>query len=141
MIDGFAVSLARLIVYSMTQDSLPSAPSTNPTPYATTPLASGMNTPRLMSSSASSGAVGDYLTAHLNKVHLAGIKTHIGGSKALDSLVRLIASTESFFHPSNSGAWTSDVCRLYLETQKSIILHVLSVACSTLSEETNVLTG
>ncbi|KAF8898414.1 hypothetical protein BD779DRAFT_1607229 [Infundibulicybe gibba] len=30
----------------------------------------------------------------------------IAGSKALDSLDRLITSTESFFHPSNSGAWT-----------------------------------
>ncbi|KAF8922284.1 armadillo-type protein [Mucidula mucida] len=31
---------------------------------------------------------------------------YIGGSRALDSLGRLITSTESFFHPSNSGAWT-----------------------------------
>ncbi|THV06075.1 hypothetical protein K435DRAFT_712109 [Dendrothele bispora CBS 962.96] len=29
------------------------------------------------------------------------------GSKALDTLERLITSTESFFHPSNSGQWTS----------------------------------
>lgn len=31
------------------------------------------------------------------------------GCKALDSLDRLITSTESFFHPSNSGAWTVNV--------------------------------
>ncbi|KAH7883839.1 hypothetical protein F5I97DRAFT_1969128 [Phlebopus sp. FC_14] len=31
---------------------------------------------------------------------------YLGGSKALDSLDRLITSTESFFHPSNSGPWT-----------------------------------
>lgn len=31
------------------------------------------------------------------------------GSKALDSLDRLITSTESFFHPSNSGQWTTNV--------------------------------
>jgi len=103
------LSLARIIVYSMTPDSLPSAPSTNPTPYATTPLTSGANTPHLMNSGASSGAVGDYLTAHLTKASFAGLKTHIGGSKALDSLVKLITSTASFFHPSNSGAWTSDL--------------------------------
>ncbi|EIN13635.1 hypothetical protein PUNSTDRAFT_94829 [Punctularia strigosozonata HHB-11173 SS5] len=31
---------------------------------------------------------------------------YLAGSKALDSLDRLITSTESFFHPSNSGPWT-----------------------------------
>lgn len=30
----------------------------------------------------------------------------VAGSKALESLERLITSTESFFHPSNSGPWT-----------------------------------
>lgn len=35
----------------------------------------------------------------------------IAGSKALDSLDKLITSTESFFHPSNSGAWTVNVSR------------------------------
>ncbi|VDB99350.1 unnamed protein product [Peniophora sp. CBMAI 1063] len=30
----------------------------------------------------------------------------VAGCKALDSLARLIHSTESFFHPSNSGVWT-----------------------------------
>lgn len=33
-------------------------------------------------------------------------KGYMAGSKALDSLDRLITSTESFFHPSNSGPWT-----------------------------------
>ncbi|KAJ4476678.1 hypothetical protein J3R30DRAFT_3759946 [Lentinula aciculospora] len=31
---------------------------------------------------------------------------YLAGSKALDSLDRLITSTESFFHPSNSGPWS-----------------------------------
>ena len=31
------------------------------------------------------------------------------GSKALDSLDRLITSVESFFHPSNHGKWTVNV--------------------------------
>ena len=64
-----------------------------------------MNTPRHQSSS-----VGDYLTAPLGKLPFLSLKSYVGGSKALDSLVKLIASTESFFHPSNSGAWTTDVC-------------------------------
>lgn len=34
---------------------------------------------------------------------------YIAGSKALDSLDRLITSTESFFHPSNSGPWSATV--------------------------------
>src|SRR5437016_2755487 len=34
---------------------------------------------------------------------------YLAGSKALDSLDRLITSTESFFHPSNSGQWTLNV--------------------------------
>jgi len=36
-------------------------------------------------------------------------RTYLAGCKALDSLARLIVSTESFFHPSNSGSWTADV--------------------------------
>ncbi|KAF8078288.1 hypothetical protein FPV67DRAFT_1663041 [Lyophyllum atratum] len=34
-------------------------------------------------------------------------KGYIAGSKAVDSLDRIITSTESFFHPSNFGPWTS----------------------------------
>lgn len=30
----------------------------------------------------------------------------LAGSRALDALDKLITSTESFFHPSNSGPWT-----------------------------------
>jgi proteasome activator subunit 4 len=41
-------------------------------------------------------------------------KGYKAGSRALDSLDRLITSTESFFHPSNSGPWSTIVslCRL-----------------------------
>jgi hypothetical protein len=39
---------------------------------------------------------------------------YLAGSKALDSLDKLITSTESFFHPSNSGHWTIMV-RLFAE--------------------------
>jgi proteasome activator subunit 4 len=30
----------------------------------------------------------------------------VAGSRALDSLDKLITSVESFFHPSNAGQWT-----------------------------------
>ena len=34
---------------------------------------------------------------------------YVAGSKALDSLDRLITSIETFFHPSNTGTWTLSV--------------------------------
>ena len=34
---------------------------------------------------------------------------HLAGSKAMESLDRFITSTESFFHPSNSGLWSLSV--------------------------------
>lgn len=33
-------------------------------------------------------------------------KTYLGGSRSLEHLAKLITSCESFFHPSNHGAWT-----------------------------------
>lgn len=97
-------SLARIIVYSMAPDGLPSPASNAPTPFMT-PMPSGMNTPQIATASA-----GDYLGIPLRKSAPSKDKTYLAGSRALDSLARLIASTESFFHPSNSGAWTADVC-------------------------------
>ena len=55
------------------------------------------------------GTLGDYLSAPLGKGGHHKAKTYLAGSKALDSLVRFIASTEGFFHPSNSGSWTNDL--------------------------------
>jgi proteasome activator subunit 4 len=92
-------SLAKIIVYSMTQDGIPAPVSTAGSPLFT-PLPSGISTPVFMATPAA-----DYLSAPLSLGH----QTYIGGSRALDSLARLIASTESFFHPSNSGAWTNDL--------------------------------
>ena len=103
-------SLARIIVYSMAPDSMPTPGSNVPTP-ALTPFQSGMNTP--MPHDARKGVIGDYLSAPLSKGGLAKAKTYLAGSRALDSLAKLIATVESFFHPSNSGAWTADV-RIFL---------------------------
>jgi proteasome activator subunit 4 len=49
-----------------------------------------------------------YLKAGTRGVPKAA-KTYLAGCKALDSLSRMIISTESFFHPSNSGTWTADL--------------------------------
>lgn len=34
---------------------------------------------------------------------------YLAGSRALDSLEKIITSAETFFHPSNSGPWTLTV--------------------------------
>ncbi|KDR84809.1 hypothetical protein GALMADRAFT_217878 [Galerina marginata CBS 339.88] len=96
-------SFARIIVYSMAPDGIPIAPSNAPTPMFS-PLPSGVNTPQL-----SSASLGDYLSAPITKKAHIRPKAYLGGSRALDSLARMIASTESFFHPSNSGTWTADL--------------------------------
>ncbi|KAF5384678.1 hypothetical protein D9757_006201 [Collybiopsis confluens] len=96
-------SLAKIIVYSMAPDGLPTPPSSAPTPFFT-PTPSGMNTPSIASST-----LGEYLSAPLGRGVFNKGKTYLAGSKALDSLARLIASVESFFHPTNSGAWTTDL--------------------------------
>jgi proteasome activator subunit 4 len=82
----------------------PSVPeSSAPTPVFS-PLPSGMNTPQVATST-----LQEYLAAPLGKKGVSRTKTYVAGCQALDSLVKMIASTESFFHPSNSGAWTTDV--------------------------------
>ncbi|KAK4703609.1 proteasome activator subunit 4, partial [Phenoliferia sp. Uapishka_3] len=77
-------SFAALIVYSMSVDSPPSGatPFGSTAPSRTTSPGPGIGL----------GAVGR-------------TKTYLAGSKALDSLAKLIQATESFFHPSNYGAW------------------------------------
>ncbi|KAI0932581.1 hypothetical protein AcV5_004237 [Taiwanofungus camphoratus] len=96
-------SLARIIVYSMSLDGVPTPSSAAPTP-AFTPFASRAATPLPQHN----GGLGDYLSAPLAK-GTAPKRTYLGGSKALDSLVKLVASTEGFFHPTNAGSWTTDL--------------------------------
>ncbi|KAJ7666434.1 hypothetical protein B0H17DRAFT_1162542 [Mycena rosella] len=98
-------SLARIIVYSMAPDGMPSPASNAPTPMFT-PVPSGMATPRIPANS-----LHDYLSAPLARIAAGSSKhkTYLAGSKALESLSQIIASTESFFHPSNSGPFTADL--------------------------------
>jgi proteasome activator subunit 4 len=91
----------------MAQDGLPTAPSNAPTPL--TPFTPGMMTPNTPGTPIPGGNLGDYLSHRLVAKGLPKAKTYLAGSKALDSLSKLIATTEGFFHPSNSGAWTADV--------------------------------
>ncbi|KAH7104159.1 hypothetical protein BKA62DRAFT_635182 [Auriculariales sp. MPI-PUGE-AT-0066] len=90
-------SLARIIVYSMAQDGLPAAPSAAITPFE------GPATP------ARFPQLGDYLSAPLGRPGMKKPKTYLAGSKAVDSLAKLILSVEHFFHPNNAGAWTVDL--------------------------------
>ena len=41
----------------------------------------------------------------------ADSNSYLAGSQALDALDRLVMSTESFFHPSNSGPWSLSVSK------------------------------
>jgi proteasome activator subunit 4 len=104
-------SLAKIIVYSMAPDGAPAPSSNAPTPFFT-PLPSGLNTPT--GPSHPHPNLSDYLSASLSKTaRPAQTKPQfIAGCHALDSLAKLIASMESFFHPTNSGGWTTDVCSL-----------------------------
>lgn len=78
-----------------------------------TPMPSGASTPLPHQNGSANGTLGDYLSAPLGKGGYMKAKTYLAGSKALDSLSKLIASTEGFFHPTNSGSWTNDVRHVY----------------------------
>lgn len=91
----------------MAPDGMPSPSSMTPTPNFT-PFGSGTSTPLPQQN----GGLGDYLSAPLGKGNHLKVKTYLAGCKALDALAKMIASTEGFFHPTNSGNWTNDVCIL-----------------------------
>lgn len=124
-VNSLPASLARIIVYSMSPDSIPTPGSNVPTP-ALTPFQSGMNTP--MPQDTRKGTIGDYLSAPLGKGGHGKAKTYLAGSRALDGLAKLIATVESFFHPSNSGSWTADVSFFSLDSIRTLI-HPWQVEC------------
>jgi hypothetical protein len=52
---------------------------------------------------------------------------YLAGSKAMESLDKFIMSTESFFHPSNSGIWSLSVRRpLYFPVRSLISLVIVN---------------
>lgn len=55
--------------------------------------------------------------------HRAVGEGYLAGSRALDSLDRLMISTESFFHPSNHGLWSISV-RKTLRCMRRFVLTV-----------------
>lgn len=79
-------SFAALIVYSMSVD----APAAGATPLGST-------------APSRNGSARDLPGMGLGSAPKE--KTYLAGSKALDSLAKLVQATESFFHPSNYGAW------------------------------------
>lgn len=99
----------------MTTDSIPALSS-----GASTPFTTGIVTPQ-----PGVGKLGDYFSAPLGPKRIKE-KKYLGGSKALDSLSKLIISCESFFHPTNSGKWTNDV-RLSFFLQKGYNTHLLTL--------------
>jgi len=102
------VYLAKIIVYYMAPDGIPVSVSNAQMPMFL-PLLSGMCTPNFQRNGSSFGV---YLVSSFWKRLLIPQRTYLAGSKALDSFTQLIVSTESFFHPLNSGSWTEDVSLL-----------------------------
>ena len=47
----------------------------------------------------------------------------IAGSRAVDSLERMITSIESLFHPSNNGPWSLTVCHSLLFMQTLVLIY------------------
>lgn len=82
-------SLAILLIYSMSEDS----PVLDRTP------ASSKRPSRRPS------------MTDLKAAHGTERKAYVGGSKALDSLLKFVNATETFFHPSNYGGWTIALTR------------------------------
>ena len=92
-------SLAKIIVYSMAHDSVSFLPSRVSSPF--TPGGGATPDPH--------NGLNEFLSSPLGNKPRAKIRTYLAGSRALDSLAKLIMCTESFFHPGNGGKWTINV--------------------------------
>lgn len=97
-------SFATLIVYSMSKDgpATPETPSASEMPTPT--RGSEVDLPSLISR-------GGLAPPMQTRARTKRPQTYLGGSKALDSLSKLLQATESFFHPSNYGSWQSKLAR------------------------------
>ena len=95
-------SLAILLVYSMSPDS----PVLDKTPEHS-------NLPSRSASAANLSTLRDSISASSSFSHTVvnEVKAFVGGSRAIDSLIKFINATESFFHPSNYGHWTGALAR------------------------------
>lgn len=93
-------SSAILLIYSMANDS----PVLAKTP-------SGSKQPSRTASSTDLRMTGKDEALNPFKLVNGSTKAYVGGSKALDSLVKLINATETFFHPSNYGHWSLILAR------------------------------
>lgn len=93
-------SLAILLIYSMSADSpvleKTPAPSKQPSRRPSATALSSLN-----GSTPASNGTDTPTTA----------KAYVAGSRALDSLVKFINATETFFHPSNYGHWSAALAR------------------------------
>lgn len=119
-------SFAAIIVYSMAEDG----PS-----MGSTPLSSKVPS-RNTSSGDLKGLAGEAVEGNAEGLG-AGLqqdkkeRTYLAGSKALDALAKLIQATESFFHPSNYGAWAPQLVRfsLFASSFRKDIIFLTSI-CS-----------
>lgn len=98
------LALSEIIVYSMAEDEQPKADSSFATPRAATPINPALKRVKGESNGMHHSGSSDSLADAGRRAEAT--KSYLGGSKALEQLSKLIVSCETFFHPSNHGAWT-----------------------------------
>lgn len=104
-------SYAGVIVYSMAVD----APESGGTPMMSHAPSRAASTADLRKASASQSQPSLLATALNTAAGAKRPRTYLAGSKALDSLAKLMQATESFFHPSSYGTWALSLSRFLLQ--------------------------